>query len=246
MSALVKALVSAKRSALVHPICGDNLPGSGPQTETRWFRTNQAITDFMEFQTPVNIGEQSFIYREKRAVLTGTSAFGRIFEGDETSFGFRDEYTTARLISQNINNAGLFEDFSVGFNSDYDKIKNIEFIRNKSGTVSLFSLELDGVLSNTISFSGAKPIRILNIGSSGTRFVTELIEIEIAGVITHRYKIDDPTNPLQKNEITGLYDLLIVNGQPEDWTEAYKDVSNPANPVWRKVSDDTIFLEYAV
>lgn len=213
-----------------------------PPRIERWFRTNQALTDFMQFQTPANIAEQEFAYREKRAVLAGTSNFGTIFEGDETSLNFRDAYTTARLVSQNINDAGLFADFSVGFNSDYDKIKDLEFIRNKNGTFSKFTLELDGVLSNEIIFGSAKPIRIINIGSAGTKFVTELLEIVTAGIVTHRYKIDDPTNPLQLNEITGLRDLLIVNGQPEDWTLAWKD---EANNLWRKVADDTVFLEYA-
>jgi hypothetical protein len=65
------------------------------------------------------------------------------------------------------------------------------------------------------------------------------------GILIRAHAIDDPNAAYQINEATGVADLLTINGVPSDWTEAYKDVSDPQNPVWRKVSDDAILLEYA-
>jgi hypothetical protein len=253
MSALVKALVSAKGSALVHPICGDNLPGSGPQIETRWFRKNRLLSGY-KFPVTEIVGDFEMTFDATLPIPS--SSGGYIFATNElvedrflidNDRVVRDDLgldavgtMSGGSIPQSLYIANLLYNFKIsriGNNIEF-KINNIftAYAERLSANDSFF---LDSFL---MKWGGTTAVE---------EWVGYFANVKLwagnseTGILIRAHAIDDPNAAYQINEATGVADLLTINGVPSDWTEAYKDVSDPQNPVWRKVSDDAILLEYA-
>lgn len=252
MSALVKALVSAKRSALVHPIYGDDLLGGGPQIETRWFRKNQLLSGY---KFPLTEIGGDFEMTFDATLPLPSSNGGYIFATNElvedrflidNVRAVRDDLGLDEIatmsggsIPQSLYIANLLYTFKISRIGN-----NVEFKINNIFTASAerssnYSFLLDSFL---MKWGG---------GTGVEEWVGYFANVKLwagnseTGTLIRAHAIDDPNAVYQINEATGVADLLTINGVPSDWTEAYKDVSDPQNPVWRKVSDDSIFLEYA-
>lgn len=242
-------LVSAIRNALVSPLVGF---GGGTQTETRWFRKNRLLSGY-KFPLTEIVGDFEMTF-DATLPIPSTNG-GYIFATNElvedrflidNDRVVRDDLGLAAIgtmsggsIPQSLYIANLLYNFKISRIGN-----NIEFKINNIFTASANRTSTNSFLLDSFLMKWG--------GTTGVEeWVGYFANVKLwagnseTGTLIRAHAIDDPNAVYQINEATGVADLLTINGVPSDWTEAYKDASDPENPVWRKVSDDAILLEYA-